>query len=51
MQNLTLEEVGDSSQADVRMGPDVDPFAGFEPGRSEVIEEHEGANRPDVRGW
>ena len=50
MQDLTLEEVGDGGQADMRMGPDIDPPAGFEPGRPQVVKEHEGSDRLDIRG-
>ena len=50
MQDLSLEEVGDGGQTDVRMGPDIDTPAWFEPGRPEVGKENEGCDRLDIRG-
>ena len=44
MHDLAVEQIGDGGKPDMRMRPHVEPVAGAELGRPEMIEENE---RPD----
>ncbi len=49
VQHLTVEEVGDGRQADVRVRPHVYALARFEFGGAHVVQEDEGPHHPPFR--
>src|SRR3954454_23390313 len=51
MNDLAIVKVGERGEADMRMRPYVQAVTAFEPGGAEMVEEHEGSDRPARRMW